>query len=90
MAKPWEVIATQGIAVHGLDGGEFITGFVVFTEARDGPEVNPVGGPVTGADETFGIDEGFQPVDGVVVDPLPIGGGGFCYSAKQMGSKMRN
>jgi hypothetical protein len=52
--------------------------------------VNPVGGPVAGAGEAFGIDKSLQPEDGMMVDFLPILGNGPGDAAKQMGGEMRN
>lgn len=84
MTKPLEVIAGQGVAVHGFDGGQLFLGFIIFAAAGGQPEQGPVGGSVTGPSESFGIDKGLKPEDRMMVHPLPILGDGFGNSAKQM------
>ncbi len=83
MTEPLAVIAGQGIAVHGFDGGQFELGFVIFAAAGGQAEQAPVGGPVTGSGESFGIDKGFKPEDRMMVHPLPIQGNGFGNAAQQ-------
>jgi len=72
MAEPLFEIASQGVAVHGLDRGNLNVATVILATARSQTEPSPVGRPVTGASESFGVDKGLEPDDGMVVKSLPI------------------
>lgn len=63
---------------------------IVFAAARCQTKADPVGGTITGPGESFGIDKGLKPQDGVVVEFLPIISNGSGDEAKEMGGKMRH
>lgn len=90
MAEPLAEVASQGVAVHGLDGGELLLAFIIFAPAVGPAEPGPVGGSITGAGESLGVDKGFKPADRMVVEPLPISGDGPGGEAEQVRSKMRH
>jgi len=45
---------------------------IVFPSACSVTKKNPVGSPVTGTGKSLGIDEGFQPIDRMVIKCLPV------------------
>ena len=65
-------------------------GFVVFAPPRSESEKDPIGCLVTGTCKEFGIDEGLEPVERMIVDFLPICGNGPGNAPQQMGRKMRD
>jgi hypothetical protein len=72
MAEPVLIVSGQGVAVHGFDGGLFFTSAVALPAPGSEAEHEPVGGPVTGAGEAFGVDKGLQPENRVIIEVLPV------------------
>jgi hypothetical protein len=74
MAQSLSEVTDKVIAVHGLDRGKLFVSFIVLAPACGVTEKDPVGGAIACSAEPFGINEGFYPVDGVVVNLLPVCG----------------
>ena len=72
-AEPLSGIAHQGVNVNVLDGLTLSFVLAIHAPTPGGlSDMDPVGGPVTGAAKTRGVDEGLGEVDRMGVDALPI------------------
>lgn len=77
MAQPFSEVRDKGVAIDVFDGSIGFMSLVVFTSAGCFSEEDPVSGAVTGSFKAFCIDKGFQPVNGVMIESLPIRREGF-------------
>ncbi len=65
-------------------------GEIIFASPRGLPQVYPVGSPVAGPLEAFGIDEGLQQIERMPIDLLPVPGDPPCHLSQQMGCEVGN
>jgi len=63
---------------------------VVFTATCGFANVYPIGSPIAGPLEVFGIDKGFKEIEGMPIDFLPVSGDPSGHLCQQIGSKMRD
>jgi len=63
-------------------------GFIVYAPPRGLPHVYPVGCPVAGPLEAFGIDEGLQEINRMSVDLLPVTRYPSRHLCQQVGRQM--
>src|ERR1035441_5889879 len=63
---------------------------IVFAAPRGSSQHLPVRRPITGPAESFRVDEGFQKIDRVPVDPLPILRDLAAHAAEDVGSQVRD
>ena len=72
MAKFLPEIANKGIAVHGFDRFILLFSLVILASARGVTEKDPVGRLVAGTSKSLGVHKGFQPVNRMVIEVLPV------------------
>jgi hypothetical protein len=63
---------------------------VVFTATCGFANVYPIGSPIAGPLEVFGIDKGFKEIEGVSIDFLPVSGDPSGHLCQQMRGKIRD
>ena len=69
--QPGAKVRRQRIAEYLFDRSRRLLGRGAVPTASRAAQRDPVGGAITGATKADGIDESFQPVDGMAVDLLP-------------------
>jgi len=72
MAQPRSEISDKRVAIDVFDGTIGSSRLVEFPSACGVAKEDPIGSTIAGAFESFGIDEGFQKIDGVMIEPLPV------------------
>jgi hypothetical protein len=72
MAQPRSEISHKRVAIDIFDGAIGSSCLVEFSSACGVAKEDPIGRTIADPFESFGIDEGFQKIDGVMIEPLAV------------------
>ena len=83
-------IPGEGIAHHSFERTVCFACLVVFAPACGQSEIEPVGREITGSFEAPLINKGFQVIDGMLVDALPVPDKDLGHLGQDMGSQTKD
>ncbi len=87
---PFPELSHKRVAMDILNGAVWFTGLVEFASTGGFSGKGPVGGPVAGSFEPFGIDKGLNPAGRVRMERLPVSGNPPRTSGQKIGAGMRD
>ena len=90
MRQPLSEVAVEGIAPDGFERAVGPVGLVILAATGGCAQVDPIGSLVASPSKEVGVDEGFEPVDGVGIKSGPVSADGCGGSGQQVGSQIRN
>jgi hypothetical protein len=90
MAQPRCEILDKRVAIDIFDGTIGSSRLIEFPSACGLAKEDPVGSTIAGAFEIPGIDEGFQKIDGMMIEPLPVRRNYSGTFGQKVGGQMRN
>ena len=90
IAEPFPELSDKRVAIDILDGAVWFSSLIEFSSAGGLSEENPVGGLIARPLEPLAINKGFNPMDRMRIERLPVFGKPFQALGQKMRCKMRD